>query len=300
MGLYDETVEAPRRTMTLFFVIDTSGSMAGTKIGSINQAICEVVPEIAKLSADNADAEIKIAAMKFGKDAEWITPQPVKAEDFLWTDLNTYCSVNAEFGVVCDELNKKLSRRSFMCEPCGSYAPAVFLLSGSTPTDNYRKKLEELRQNKWFQKAIKVAIAIGNEADKDALAEFTGTSETVLEAHSPEMIMKLIKFVSVRASQIGSKSMSALPIEKNNFIPSKQEDFAEWIQRESLSADIEALRKEADACRLEAKALRLEAEALRLETEMKDKQADFATVFQTDVMQAVGGGIIGDEFDDDF
>ena len=30
MGLLDETVSVPRRTMTLFFLIDTSGSMEGT------------------------------------------------------------------------------------------------------------------------------------------------------------------------------------------------------------------------------------------------------------------------------
>ena len=31
MGLYDETVKVGRRTMVLFFIIDTSGSMRGAK-----------------------------------------------------------------------------------------------------------------------------------------------------------------------------------------------------------------------------------------------------------------------------
>ena len=36
MSLLDEQVSVPRRTMTLFFLIDTSGSMEGSKIGAVN------------------------------------------------------------------------------------------------------------------------------------------------------------------------------------------------------------------------------------------------------------------------
>ena len=43
MGLYDEVVEVPRRTMVLFFLIDTSGSMYGDKIGKVNTAIDEII-----------------------------------------------------------------------------------------------------------------------------------------------------------------------------------------------------------------------------------------------------------------
>ena len=59
MGLYDEVVEVPRRTMVLFFVVDTSGSMGGAKIGTVNSAIEEVVPELKDISESNADAQIK-------------------------------------------------------------------------------------------------------------------------------------------------------------------------------------------------------------------------------------------------
>ena len=35
MGIYDGAVEVSRRTMTLFFLVDTSGSMEGSKIGTL-------------------------------------------------------------------------------------------------------------------------------------------------------------------------------------------------------------------------------------------------------------------------
>ena len=57
MSLLDETVEIPRRTMTLFFMVDTSGSMSGRKIGAVNESIQEVLPMINEISAANPDAE---------------------------------------------------------------------------------------------------------------------------------------------------------------------------------------------------------------------------------------------------
>ena len=44
MGVLDETIEVPRKTMCLFFLVDGSGSMSGDKIGSLNQGIREVLP----------------------------------------------------------------------------------------------------------------------------------------------------------------------------------------------------------------------------------------------------------------
>ena len=244
MGLYDDTVEVARRCMVLFFVVDTSGSMAGTKIGAVNQAVAEVVPEIAKLSSDNADAEIKIAAMKFDNNAEWITPQPVEAENFRWDDLDV--GGGTYLGEACRALCEKLSRNAFMQEATGSYAPAIFLMSDGEPLDEYQKELAKLKENKWFQKAIKVAIAIGEDADKDVLAEFTGTTETVIEAHSPEALMKLIKFVSVRASQIGSKSTGISTGAASGEISSKMQDFATGFQADAAEAAAGAIDDDFD------------------------------------------------------
>lgn len=79
----DEQIEVPRRTMVVFFIVDTSGSMQGAKIGAVNSAIEEVLPEIAKISDENADAEIKIAVLDFSTDAKWLTPKPIDASNYV-------------------------------------------------------------------------------------------------------------------------------------------------------------------------------------------------------------------------
>ena len=205
MGFYDHSVEVARRTMVLFFVVDCSGSMTGAKIGTVNSAIEEIVPELRDTSENNADAQIKIATLAFSTGAEWINP-PIAAENFNWTYLDAYGVT--DLGEACNQLNEKLSKNAFMGEVRGSFAPAIFLLSDGEPTDDYKHGLEKLKKNNWFKKAIKVAIAIGNDANKSVLADFTGNTESVITVHSPEALKKWIKFVSVRSSEIGSKSSS--------------------------------------------------------------------------------------------
>jgi len=203
-----DKIEIPRRTMVLFFVIDTSGSMDGSKIGAVNVAIEEVIPAIREVSDENSDAQIKIAALEFSSGAKWVTANgPIEAEQFRWNYLNA--SGVTDFGAACKALNDKLSTKAFMQEATGSFAPAIFLLSDGEPTDEWQSSLNTLKQNNWFKAGVKVAIAIGDDANKDMLKEFTGSMEAVLETHNAATLKKMIKFVSVRASQVASKSSDA-------------------------------------------------------------------------------------------
>jgi len=204
MSLLDK-IEIPRRTMVLFFVIDTSGSMDGSKIGAVNVAIEEIIPAIREVSDENSDAQIKIAALEFSNGARWLTPNgPIEADKFRWSYL--HADGLTDLGDACRALNEKLSTKAFMQEATGSFAPAFFLLSDGDPTDNWQHSLAVLKQNNWFRTGVKVAIAIGDEANKAVLKEFTGSTEAVLEVHNAAMLKKMIKFISVRASQVASKS----------------------------------------------------------------------------------------------
>ena len=68
---------------------------------------------------------------------------------------------------------------------------------------------KKLKDNNWFKAAIKIAIAIGDDADKDVLKDFTGSSEAVITVHNIEALKQIIRVVAVTSSQIGSKSSTA-------------------------------------------------------------------------------------------
>lgn len=236
MGRYDNVEGISKRTMVLFFLIDKSGSMYGSKIGAVNQAVREVLPEIRDIAEDSADANIKVAALTFSTGADWMYNSSIDAKDFLWIDVNA--EGMTDMGQAFKMLNEKLSRTSgFMTDAAGSYAPAIFLMSDGQPTDDYEKYLKQLKENNWFKASIKAAIAIGDDADKKMLADFTGNPECVLTVHTPEALRKLIRFVSVTASKIGSKSSNAAV---DGTVQTKQDDFAQQIKDyKDINIDIE-------------------------------------------------------------
>ena len=201
MSLLDNVAPAPRKVMTLFYVVDTSGSMCGSKIGSVNSAMEEAITsDLPEISAANDDAEIKVAIMQFSSGCSWITPQsgPIAIGDVIWNDLNA--GGVTDLGAACKELDKKLSRNEYLNSQTGAYAPVILLLRDGGPTDNWEKELKQLKLNNWFKHAIKIAIAIGDDADKTVLAEFTGTIESVITVNDKHTMKALIRKVSVRAS----------------------------------------------------------------------------------------------------
>ena len=207
MGLLDNE-SIPRRKMTLFFVIDTSGSMAGSKIGSVNDAIENVLPIIGEISDENPDAEINVAALEFSTGTRWLYDEPKEAKEFIWQKVEA--DGLTSLGEACEELNKKLSRNGgFMSSPSGCFAPAIILLSDGGPTDNFEGGLKSLQGNSWYKNAIKIAIAIGDDADKGVLKQFTGSSEAVITVHNIDALKKMIRIIAITSSQIGSKSSSS-------------------------------------------------------------------------------------------
>jgi len=222
-----EAVQIPKRTMVLFFVVDTSGSMAGSKLGAVNTAIEDVIPTISKISREKPDAQIKIAALEFSSGARWLTESgPIESDQFLWTRIEKAAGVT-DLGMACKALNEKLSSDGFMNDMVGYYAPAILLFSDGEPTDDWKSGLETLKQNKWYKKAIRAAIAIGNDAKTDVLAEFTGYKEAVITVHDPETLERMIKVVSVQASKIASK-----PADAGTGDEEKQIDLNKVIQNE--------------------------------------------------------------------
>jgi uncharacterized protein YegL len=200
--MFDNVEGIVKRQMVLFLVIDTSGSMDGKKIGAVNTAIREVLPELKNVGG--SDVDLKIACLTFSSGCEWMHSAPIPVNAFQWN--NAVADGVTDFGAACTELARRMTKDDFLKAPSGSVAPAIFLMSDGEPTDDYKKGIADVQKNHWFKYAIKVAVAIGDDANIDVLTEFTGNREAVLTVHTPEALKKMIRFVTVTSSQIGSKS----------------------------------------------------------------------------------------------
>ena len=220
MSLLEEITPSPRKVMTLFYLVDTSGSMSGSRIGTVNAAMEECIPLLKDVAAANDDAEIRVAIMQFSSGCSWITPAsgPVGLDDIIWNDLQA--GGMTEFGGALTELDKKLSRNEFLNSQTGAYAPVILLLSDGGPTDNWEKALDNLKQNNWFKHAIKIASG----SDKSVLAQFTGNSEAILDAKDTATLKKMIHKVSVRASEFQSHSKQSA-----DTVTSSEQDSADIV-----------------------------------------------------------------------
>ena len=193
-----------RKSLVIFFLIDTSGSMKGTKMGELNTVMEELIPEIRRVG--EADTEVKIAVLTFSTGVKWMYAEPIAIEEFEWTRLTAQGVTS--MGEAFKELSLRMSRNSFLNSPSLSFAPVIFLMTDGYPSDDYKEGLEALSSNSWYKFGLKAALGIGNEANDDMLAEFTGSKDTVVHAYSGNQLAQMIKIVAVTASQIGSKSMT--------------------------------------------------------------------------------------------
>jgi len=200
----DDYAPAVRKVMTLFYVIDTSGSMQGSKIGQVESALEEVMQTLQEISDESDDAEIKIAVLEFSTGARWITPEPVSPEGYRFKSFEA-CGVT-DMGAAFKELDKKLSRNEFLQTAAGAYPPVILLFGDGGPTDNWEGGLAALQSNNWFKRAIKIAFAIGEDADKSVLARFSGSTETVLDVRNKDQLRLMIEKASVITSVFASHS----------------------------------------------------------------------------------------------
>lgn len=218
-----------KRAMVVFFVIDISGSMKGARIGAVNDAIRNLLPELKKREASNTNAEIKVAIMEFSSNANWrtVTPQPVK--NFVYDDI-TFVGGATNFGKAFSALNEKLSRKAFLNAAAGAYTPLIILLTDGKPSDiaMYPEELNKLKHNSWYQYATKAGIAIEEGAMspecKRVLFEFTGNESMVLEAKNTHILTKQIELVTLTGVDFVTQQGS-LQNADNNAQPSNASNF---------------------------------------------------------------------------
>jgi ATP-dependent DNA ligase len=231
MSLLDLTEAIPRKPTPIFLIIENSPLINGAKIDTLNDSFAALVEELAAVSESDSSTEIQIAALEYGGEIpRWITSNgPVYAKDFVWQPLHGIVedAENAEsteniaikpsaFGIMCEELNAKLSRKVFMRNVTGYYPPLIVLFShcpsvGAASRPQSEAALESLRKNNWFKHGEKAAVAIGRAADREILKAFTGDEDDVLDANTPNALRRIISSINTPRLSI-SVSVPAAPV----------------------------------------------------------------------------------------
>ncbi len=201
--------EMSSRILDFFWIADCSGSMDGEKIQTLNYAIRQTVPDMRKEADANPNAQVMVRAVKFSDGAAWHMATATPIDTFNWNDLvaGGVTSMGMALELVAGELRQFPSETKRL-------PPVLVLLTDGQPTDDYKHGLDELMSTPWGKKAVRIAIAIGKDADISVLEQFTGNKELVLEAKNPQLLIKFIKWAStvvqtVSAPRAGVSSSGA-------------------------------------------------------------------------------------------
>src|SRR5580692_6471392 len=76
------------RPLHFIWILDTSSSMSGSKIQSLNFAIREAIKPMRDTAGNNPNAQVLVRAVTFSNGARWHLATPTPVETFQWTDVH--------------------------------------------------------------------------------------------------------------------------------------------------------------------------------------------------------------------
>lgn len=197
--------ELATRPLHFIWIADCSGSMKNDgKIQALNMAIREAIPHMQKVADENPNAHVLVRAVKFSRGAQWHIARPRAVADFTWADLTADGTTDMGRALTLTAGELKIPPMTDRALP-----PVLVLISDGQPTDNFGKGLQVLMDEPWGRKAVRMAIAIGDDADLDVLQRFIGHPEIQpLRANNPEALVDSIKWVSTAVLQAASSPAS--------------------------------------------------------------------------------------------
>jgi len=197
--------EITARPLHFIWIADCSDSMGvDGKIQALNTAIREAIPHMRRVAKDNPNAQVLVRAVRFSDGAYWHIAQPVPVEQFEWVDLQA--KGVTDMGKALELVAEQLKMPPM---PERGLPPVLVLISDGLPTDDFAAGLNALLDLPWGKKAVRIAIAIGEDANLEVLQRFINNSELKpLRANNPEALTTHIRWASTAVLKSASSPHS--------------------------------------------------------------------------------------------
>ena len=201
MGSFRPGARLSARPLHFIFLLDGSGSMAvDGKIEALNDAIRGALPHLSALAEQNPFVDLMVRAIVFADGARWHLPEATPVRQVSWTPVTA--GGFTDLGAALAEVSSVLAVPPMDAR---AFPPVLVVVSDGRPTDAFEEGLATLMAQPWGKRAVRLAIAIGADADLDVLQEFIGDPHLrPFAAHDPEQLAYLVRFVSTAASQLAS------------------------------------------------------------------------------------------------
>lgn len=202
---------ATPRPLPVIILADTSGSMSvDGKIEALNTALKDLVASLSKES--RLRAQLQLGLITFGGTA--CTHLPLTAVQGITAIIPLPAIGATPMGQAFELARQLLEDKTLI--PSRAYRPVLILLSDGLPTDDWQAAFDALCQSERAQKATRLAMAIGADADEAMLSAFANDMEAPLfKAHNARDIHRFFRAVSL---SVRSRSASQNPDESVVFV----------------------------------------------------------------------------------
>lgn len=205
------------RPLPVIVLADTSGSMSvNGKIDALNEALKTMILSFGRES--RLRAAIQVGLITFGgENAEAHVPlvSAHQIEGVRALVANGRTPMGSAITMACKWLEDK------DIVPSRAYRPVLVLVSDGEPTDEWQSPLDALKASDRGQKATRFAMAIGADANKAMLRQFTNEVEApVFEADGARDIVKFFRAVtmSVVARSTNGSPNGAQPLNVDDYL----------------------------------------------------------------------------------
>ena len=198
------------RPLHFIWILDRSGAMSlEGKIQQLNFAIREAIDPMRETARENPNAEVLVRVLTFSTGAQWHLATPTPVADFRWSDVTAPPGGVTEMGKALTMVAEQLR-----IPPMTDYAlpPVLVLVSDGQPTDEFASGLQTLLREPWGARAVKLAIAVGQDADLDVLTKFMANPEMQpLQANNAATLVQYIRWASTAVLKSASSPASRPP-----------------------------------------------------------------------------------------
>lgn len=198
-----------KRPLHLIVMADCSGSMKGEKMQALNYALRSMLPHLVSWEISQLQAELFIRVLAFATVPQWHIGEPTPVADMSqrWRDLTYVPRGLTNMGPAFQEIARalrpdKLERRALR--------PAILLVTDGQPTDppgGFELGLTTLMDTAAGRSSLRLAVAVGRDANSGPLNRFRSPDTPVLIAESIDDIVDRLVTASIavsRMSEVGA------------------------------------------------------------------------------------------------
>jgi uncharacterized protein YegL len=180
-----------RRPLPVIVLADVSTSMEGEKIMTLNTALAEMQQQLQ--AVHDTRSQIHTGIITFASNAQHILNlTPVENVKLPTLAAGGTTAMGAAFNIALQLLQDEQQM------PKRSYLPSIVLVSDGQPNDNWEEALQQLLDSERGERAVRLAIGIGNDCNFDVLKRFVNHPEIpVVRGTEVSKLIDFFRFVSM-------------------------------------------------------------------------------------------------------